>query len=194
MAQGSLERVEENTLTLKPRAADGKFSKNLVLKLTGTSRLTALTTQKRAGKVVITQKELRPEELKPRQGVAVIYTRESSLNILLTAIVQPDPDSDGPATLAPDVPAKVLTVLKYIDEHKAARPGYEGGRTFLNLGRDGEQVLPRKDERGKPIAYHEWDVNPRVPGKNRGPQRLVTGSDGSAYYTADHYRTYIKVR
>ena len=173
---------------------DGRFSKNLVLRLTGTSRLTALITHQRAGKIAITQKELRPDELKPRQGVAVIYTRQSSVNILLTAIVEPVPESDGAATLPPDVPAKVLTVLKYIDEHKAAPPGYEGGRTFLNLGRDGEQVLPRKDEHGKSITYHEWDVNSRVPGKNRGPDRLVTGSDGSAYYTADHYRTYIKVR
>jgi len=37
-------------------------------------------------------------------------------------------------------------------------------------------------------------VNPRMPGKNRGPERLVTGSDGSAYYTADHYKSFIKIR
>jgi guanyl-specific ribonuclease Sa len=189
-AQGSIERVEENTLTLKPRTSNGRFSKNLVLKLTGTSRLTALGTHKRSNSVVIAQKELRREDLKPRQGIAVIYTTEASANILLTAIVQLDPESDR----APDVPAKVLTVLKYIDEHKTAPPGYEGGRTFLNLGRDGEETLPRKDEHGKPIRYHEWDVNPHVPGRNRGPERLVTGSDGSAYYTADHYRTYMKIR
>jgi guanyl-specific ribonuclease Sa len=194
MAQGSVEKVQEDTLTLKSRESDGKFSKNLVFKLTGSSRFTALTTHKRAGKVVISQKELRPEDLKPRQTIAVIYTRESSANLLLTAIVEPGPESDGATTLRPDVPAKVLTVLKYIDEHKTAPPGYEGGRTFLNLGRDSEQVLPRRDEHGKPITYHEWDVNPHIPGRNRGPERLVTGSDGSAYYTADHYRTYIKVR
>ena len=27
-----------------------------------------------------------------------------------------------------------------------------------------------------------------------GPERLVTGSDGSAYYTDDHYKTFKKIR
>ncbi|MGO9868230.1 MAG: ribonuclease domain-containing protein [Rhodomicrobium sp.] len=44
------------------------------------------------------------------------------------------------------------------------------------------------------MTYQEWDVNPRVPGVNRGAQRLVTGSDGSAYYTDDHYKTFTQIR
>ena len=47
---------------------------------------------------------------------------------------------------------------------------------------------------GKAISYQEWDVNPKVHNVNRGAERLVTGSDGSAYYTSDHYRTFTKVR
>ena len=47
---------------------------------------------------------------------------------------------------------------------------------------------------GRPINYQEWDVNRHVPGKDRGAERLVTGSDGSAYYTSDHYRTFTRVR
>jgi guanyl-specific ribonuclease Sa len=193
-AQGSIERVGDAALTLKPHGSDGKFDKNLVLKLNETSRLTTLTMHDRAGRVVILQKELRPEDLKPHQIVAVIYTTRSGANILLAAVVQPNLERDRAATLPPEVPRKVVTVLKHIDEHQTAPPGYEGGRTFLNLGRDGEQALPRKDGQGKAIRYHEWDVNPRIPGKNRGPERLVTGSDGSAFYTTDHYRTYIKIR
>jgi guanyl-specific ribonuclease Sa len=37
-------------------------------------------------------------------------------------------------------------------------------------------------------------VNPKVEGVNRGTERLITGSDGSAYVTADHYKTFTKVR
>jgi ribonuclease T1 len=92
------------------------------------------------------------------------------------------------------VPDKVLRVLRHIDEHHRAPDGYEGGRTFRNLGRDGEESLPRTDARGRPITYREWDVNRRMPGVNRGAERLVTGSDGSAYFTADHYRTFTKIR
>jgi hypothetical protein len=193
-AHGSSEKIREDALTLKLPGPDGKFVRSLALKFTGTSRFAALTTHKRAGKLVIGQKELQPEDLKQGQGIAVIYTTGSSDNILLVAVVQPGPERELAATLPPGVPAKVATVLQYIDEHNVAPPGYEGGRIFLNLGRDREQVLPRKDAHLKAITYHEWDVNPKVPGKNRGPERLVTGSDGSAYYTADHYRTFIKIR
>jgi guanyl-specific ribonuclease Sa len=99
-------------------------------------------------------------------------------------------DSGSSIKLPKGVPAKVGKVLKYIDEHKKAPEGYVGGRTFGNF----EKHLPTKDRRGKPIKYQEWDVNPKVQGKNRGPERLVTGSDGSAYYTKDHYKTFIKIR
>jgi RHS repeat-associated protein len=73
------------------------------------------------------------------------------------------------------------------------RPGYTGGRAFQNDGRGGGQVLPSADADGNPITYREWDTNPRTPGVNRGAERVVTGSDGSAYYTDDHYQTFTKV-
>ena len=99
-----------------------------------------------------------------------------------------------PIVLPAGVPAKVKTVLQYIDEHGKAPPRYVGGRVFTNDGRANEEVLPRQDADGFAVEYHEWDVNPRVPGKNRGTERLITGSDGSAYFTSNHYKTFIKIR
>lgn len=92
------------------------------------------------------------------------------------------------------VPAKVGSVLKHVDQHGTAPPGFVGGRVFTNDGRNDEQVLPRADPDGEPITYHEYDVNRRVPHQNRGAERLVIGTDGSAYYTGDHYRTFIRIR
>jgi ribonuclease T1 len=88
------------------------------------------------------------------------------------------------------VPAKVMQVLEYVDKHGEAMPGYQGGRAFGNF----ERRLPQTDAQGRRIRYREWDVNPLRPGVNRGAERLVTGQDGSAYYTADHYETFIKIR
>ncbi|HEY1381906.1 MAG TPA: dienelactone hydrolase family protein [Gemmataceae bacterium] len=88
------------------------------------------------------------------------------------------------------VPEKVLTVLKQVDEHGEPPHGYEGGRTFLNA----ERLLPQTDGQGRRLKYREWDVNPLRPGVNRGAERLITGSDGSAYYTDDHYRSFKKIR
>jgi len=41
--------------------------------------------------------------------------------------------------------------------------------------------------------YTETDVWPRGPG-GRGAGRLIFGKDGQVYYTADHYRTFRRVR
>ena len=88
------------------------------------------------------------------------------------------------------VPAKVATVLHHIDTNHKSPAGYQGGRGFHNE----EKRLPQKDKQGNAVTYQEWDVNPKVQGVNRGGERLVTGSDGSAYYTSDHYRTFTKIR
>jgi ribonuclease T1 len=95
-----------------------------------------------------------------------------------------------PLTLPEGVPEKVGKVLEYVDEHNNAMEGYEGGRNFGNF----EKLLPQKDEKGRQIRYREWDVNPLKRGVNRGAQRLITGANGTAYYTDDHYKTFKKLR
>lgn len=93
-----------------------------------------------------------------------------------------------------NVPREALATLAYIRAHGSAPPGHVGGRRFGNYGGSGEQKLPQRDALGRPIDYREWDIHPKVPGRNRGPQRLVTGSDGRAWYTADHYATYTEIK
>lgn len=88
------------------------------------------------------------------------------------------------------IPDKALKMLEYVDKNADAPDGYEGGRTFGNF----EKRLPQFDDKGRKIKYREWDVNPLRPGVNRGAERLVTGADGSAYYTDDHYATFKKIR
>jgi ribonuclease T1 len=100
-------------------------------------------------------------------------------------------DRSPPAKSTPKgIPDKVLKVLEYVDKHGEAMEGYEGGRTFGNF----EKRLPQTDDKGRRIKYREWDVNPLKKGVNRGAERLVTGSDGSAHYTDDHYETFKKIR
>ena len=87
------------------------------------------------------------------------------------------------------IPQKVYEVFKYIKENGEAPEGYIGGRKFGNY----EKLLPQKDENGRRINYQEWDVNPKKQGRNRGAERLVTGSDGKAYFTKNHYKTFIEI-
>lgn len=90
---------------------------------------------------------------------------------------------------ANNIPPKVYKVLKYILENGAPMDGYVGGRDFQNR----ERILPTKDKTGNRIKYQEWDVNPKRYGQNRGTQRLITGSDGRAWYTDDHYKSFTEI-
>ena len=89
-----------------------------------------------------------------------------------------------------NIPEKVYDDLKYIRENNRAMPGYVGGRVFSNR----EEILPREDNNGNPILYHEWDVNPKIEGQNRGTERIITGSDGRAWYTNDHYQSFKEIK
>ncbi len=88
-----------------------------------------------------------------------------------------------------DVPEKIFKLLDFISKNNVAPKGFIGGRTFSNR----EKRLPELDKQHQKIKYQEWDANPKIKGKNRGAERLITGSDHSAYYTNDHYITFIKI-
>ncbi|MBF6327379.1 ribonuclease domain-containing protein [Nocardia transvalensis] len=95
---------------------------------------------------------------------------------------------------APGVPDHAYRTLREIDAGRwpdsADAPGTKGGDQWMNRGGS----LPRTDSSGKQITYREWDVNPKKPGRSRDAERIVTGSDGSAYYTGDHYKTFTRMR
>jgi ribonuclease T1 len=60
-------------------------------------------------------------------------------------------------------------------------PGYVGGRDFQNR----ERRLPHG-------RYREYDVNRKIPGRSRNAERLIIErKTGKAYYTSDHYRSFI---
>jgi ribonuclease T1 len=110
-----------------------------------------------------------------------------------SAQTQPTPSPPATTGTTPTtnnpIPAYALQVLEYVRRNGEAPQGYVGGKEFQNR----EKRLPAKDGTGKRIRYSEWDVKPKVEGQNRGPERLVTGSDHSAWYTKDHYKNFLKI-
>jgi ribonuclease T1 len=99
------------------------------------------------------------------------------------AIAPAPPGSTDAASRAdPAALARARDVLAAIEARDGAPlAGYVGGRAFNNR----ERRLPAG-------RYREYDVHPRVPGRDRGPERLVVDqTTGRAYYTGDHYRTFV---
>ncbi len=63
-------------------------------------------------------------------------------------------------------------------------------RTDGAIHRNREGRLPRRPD---PEYYREYVV--RTPGLGSvGPQRLIVGKGGEAYYTPDHYATFLRVK
>ncbi len=84
--------------------------------------------------------------------------------------------------LPADIPEKAFKTLEYAQQNDGAtRKGYKGNVRFSNR----ENKLPRAS-----APFKEYDINRWVKGKNRGPQRIVIGADGKAWYSHDHYKTF----
>jgi ribonuclease T1 len=83
---------------------------------------------------------------------------------------------------AKDPPQKAKDLLEAIQQHEGKTfTGYIGGGAFQNR----ERRLPRGH-------YREYDVNPKIRGRSRDAERIVIEQDtGKAYYTGDHYRTFM---
>lgn len=101
----------------------------------------------------------------------------------------------APATkTTAQAPARVLRTLALIDAgdwpDAANAPGTQGGRTFRN----NERRLPATGADGRRLTFQEWDVNPKERGRGRDAERIITANDGSAWYTLDHYRTFVLIR
>ena len=92
-------------------------------------------------------------------------------------------DLDGNVAFKGDI--DLTETLKRIDAEERIERFRNDGISFQN--REGR--LPKK-----PAGYYrEWvHPTPKLPGP--GPQRVVTGENGEAYYTADHYKSFKKIR
>ncbi len=126
-----------------------------------------------------------PDQANSGQGAFQIVHVGDGLNS--SPVLDPVPSrvassADSSANPLPPPFLKAKEILEAIQKrHGDSLPGYVGGRTFQNR----ERRLP-------PGRYREYDVNPKISGRNRGPERLVIEQrTGKAYYTGDHYVTFI---
>jgi len=82
---------------------------------------------------------------------------------------------------------KILSSIKSFDK-------------FKTVFRNDKGKLPTKTESGKSIKYDKVDIDKppspvqRQHGAVRSKRRLIRGSDGSYYYTGDHYRTFQRIK
>jgi len=78
------------------------------------------------------------------------------------------------------VPQKALQVLETVRRTGLPPEGYVGGRVFQNR----EHRLPADGE------YREFDVDPHMGGRN-AERIIVEWQTKKAWYTGDHYRTFV---
>ncbi|MFJ9006520.1 putative T7SS-secreted protein [Streptomyces canus] len=99
-----------------------------------------------------------------------------------------------PTEVPPESKAVLQDIRQFGVEAQGAGPQRMGPsvpRPFENSGKNGGYQLPQFDSEGNPIRYTEWGTVQSVQNPKWGGERIVTGSDGSAYYTPTHYQTWI---
>ena len=79
--------------------------------------------------------------------------------------------------------------INWSGNYPGQTPGTSAGKIFDN----DEDILPVTHPSGVLIEYKEFDVNNKIPGKDRDALRFLKGSDGSLYYTDNHYLTFYKI-
>ena len=90
----------------------------------------------------------------------------------------------GKDVLSRDLPEEARQTLELI-KNNGPFPHRQDGTTFGNR----EKRLPLRANG----YYREYTV--KTPGaKDRGARRIVAGNGGEFYYTADHYRTFMRIR
>jgi len=91
--------------------------------------------------------------------------------------------------------ARARGVTEYANKKNGAtQPGYKGGSPYANDGRGNSTILPRQTQSGTSIKYYEYDIFPYQKGVNRGGFRVVIGDNGSAYYTNNHYKSFVQIK
>ncbi|MBJ7336660.1 ribonuclease domain-containing protein [Mycolicibacterium sp.] len=100
------------------------------------------------------------------------------------------PDVEYVADQIPGAPAGPGIMLNRRPKRTVLIDGmtYIGGDQFFN----NKSRLPAASPAGEPITYREYDRHPYVTGVRRDADRIVVGSDGSRYFTSDHYETFVK--
>jgi hypothetical protein len=88
-AQGVVQKFEQGTLTVKPSAKDGRVEKTLAL--TGTSKVSTLSTQTRGTNTVFVQKDIDPKGVQAGQPIALVYAIGKGDDVLMSAVVQRAP-------------------------------------------------------------------------------------------------------
>ena len=108
----------------------------------------------------------------------------------------PKPSGNVPKVPFEDLPENVKRA--YIEYEKVGWQGnYKGQTNRTHAGGKFKNIPPKLPERspnGGRISYREYDVNDKFPGKPRDAERFVRGSDGSVYYTDDHYATFTRIK
>ena len=94
-----------------------------------------------------------------------------------------EPTTDLPTIPVSDLPPEGMTTLELI-ESDGPFPYSRDGVTFENR----ERILPKQ-----PTGFYREYTVPTPGESDRGARRIVTGEDGSRFYTADHYDSFEEV-
>jgi guanyl-specific ribonuclease Sa len=113
-------------------------------------------------------------------GLFVLYVKYAAPPAVVSDSTRASADSSN---VDKSVPAKAVQVLQIVRSTGQPPDGYVGGRVFQNR----EGLLPAGGD------YREFDLDPHHGGRN-AERIIVEWSTKKAWYTGDHYQTFVPMR
>ena len=104
--------------------------------------------------------------------------------------------SSIPTRNVSDLPQNAQDAFWRYDNHgwRGAPPGMSSGINAGHRFSNSRSSLPITDSSGRAVTYKTFDINLRISARGRDAERFVVGSDGSIFFTDDHYLTFIRIR
>src|SRR5947209_19231931 len=91
-ASGLVVKANANVVIVRPRGPDGQFGKAMPLKVSGTSKLSQISTRNQGNQSIAVQRDVEAKDLQANQSIAVIYATLKDELVLLAAVVHPAGD------------------------------------------------------------------------------------------------------
>lgn len=90
------------------------------------------------------------------------------------------------------IPKKAYDILERIKKNGGRPPGgYIKPSIFRNIPQEsGEKKIPNPN---KKVEYVRYDIDPTYWDSKRGEERIIIGTDGSVWYTPDHYKSWFRM-
>jgi guanyl-specific ribonuclease Sa len=146
-------------------------------------------------KTIVENRGYTIDDISEHYPATLTASKESSRQVTMKT-TENGSSLNTPTTVQMEKPSSKSAALALTKDNISSKKGKQlpvGQRHFQIHGGVEVRSLMYKNVDHSAITFMEYDVNPKKEGENRDSERIVVGSDGRIFYTADHYQSFEEI-